>query len=140
MTIEVVMRYFLKKPLAWQLDISEFVLVTVAMLAAGYTQAVDGHVKVTVLVSRFSETKRLFFRIMALVLSLGFLIPFTFYAWGAALTAIERGDSTGGVYEFPLWPVKMIMAVGLSLLCVQVIFQLCQVRLRGKPTKSAGKI
>ena len=55
---DVFMRYVLNAPTTWATEISTYVLVAIALLGTAYTQRVDGHIRVEVLLLNLDDGKR----------------------------------------------------------------------------------
>ncbi len=116
---EVVLRYFFNRPTIWAWDISVQLMALLVALGAGYTLLQGMHVRVDVVVSRFSPrvngiidlvTATLFF------LGIGLLIWwFGEEAW-RSLAVREPYES---LWAPPIYPVKILVFVGICLLLLQ---------------------
>lgn len=72
---EVFMRYLLKKPLMWTVEISEYLQMYVTFLAAAYVLRHDGHVKLEILTGILSPgTKKVFFMLRIYSVLLRYLL------------------------------------------------------------------
>jgi TRAP-type transport system small permease protein len=49
------------------------------------------------------------------------------FGWGAASHAFAVGEFAAGAYDFPIWPARLILAAGASLMTVQCAVDLVAV-------------
>ncbi len=117
---DVLGRYLFNHPIMGVLEFNELLIVAVVFLPLARIQAKRANVRVGVLVSRLPARLKPASDLYA------WLIGFAFYAWMAkattiaAIRSIKLGEFSMGLVEFPLWPGKVAMALGVSLLCVQL--------------------
>ena len=50
------------------------------------------------------------------------------FGWDAALHAYSVGEFAAGAYDFPIWPARLTLAAGASLMTVQCAVDLAAVR------------
>jgi TRAP-type C4-dicarboxylate transport system permease small subunit len=123
----------LERPIYWVTDISLILIVWLAFLGMGWTQADRGHVRVEFVLDVLPKRMRPIFRTFSWFLSL-LLCVFLFVA--AALSAVESvkmGEGTIGIVHFPAWPARIALAFGLLILCIQLM-----VDVFGELTKRGG--
>ena len=61
-------------------------------------------------------------------LSHGFLYGMiAVFGWGAAGHAFDVGEFAAGAYDFPIWPARLVLAAGASLMTLQCIVDLAAV-------------
>lgn len=103
------------------LDISQsFMVVIVAMMLA-YTQAQRGHIGVEFLIKKMSERVQQVVRIITLLLSFTFAILLAWQSWRMAWFALKVGDHSGVYPYLPFYPAKLILTLGVTLLCIQLL-------------------
>ena len=115
---DVVLRYVFNRPLLWSWDINVQMLGLLVMLGAGYTFLKRGNAEVDVLVARLSPRKR---ARVDLITGLIFFVVVGVLIWKAAPTAWEAllaGEALG-YNRPPVYPVKIVMVIGLILLLLQ---------------------
>lgn len=119
--IEVVARYFINKPTIWGWDTNVMITATIASMGAGYALLYKRHVIVDILVGHFSPRVR---AIIDLVTSGFFFFPIGLLFW-VALTRAERSilgrELYSTLWEPPLYPLRVLMAIGFFLLLMQGI-------------------
>lgn len=115
---EVVSRYFFNAPTIWAFDMAYYLGGSFIVLGACYVTLVKGHVRIDVLSMRFPRKVQLWIdTIFTVVLFLplwGFVI---YRAWKMFIIAVERGQKSDLTYWYPpIWPLRLTIALGLTLL------------------------
>lgn len=120
-TIEVILRYVFNMPSIWAWDVNIHLMAVIIFIGAGYTLLYRGHIIVDVVVGRFSPRVR---AIMDLVTSGFFFLGIGVLLWRAILKAaisIEIKEQLISVWGPPLYPLRVVIAVGILLLLLQGI-------------------
>ena len=122
---DVMGRYVFNRPILGTMEISEALLAGVLFFGWAYTQATRGHVRVNLLLPRFSPRARSITDIVNL--SLG-LVLFGLIGWQAAKIAIVywKANRLIDVIMVPLAPFQMFVSVGALFLCLEFIVQMLQ--------------
>ncbi len=109
---------------AW-LEIQWYLFAAVFLLAAGYTLLRQEHVRIDVILGRFSKRTQIKVEAVCLVL---FLIPFCIEVIGLVLplvinayTSGEMSQNSGGLIR---WPVFALVPMGFALLLLQAVSEL----------------
>ena len=115
--IDVIGRY-LRHPLPGALEINEYALIMIFVLAWAHTQTQKGHISVDLLYRYFSSRVQ---GILDVVSSLVGLVVAGFISWAAILYAINalgvRGGSSATLH-IPGYPFKFLIFIGaLALFC-----------------------
>ena len=124
LTYSVVARYFLKISTDWQDEASVFLLVGAVFLASATVQHHRGHVGIEALAAilpRAANTVRLF---LVDIASLAFCAFFSWKSWTLLHEALVEGHTSATSWAPPLWIPYGTMALGMSLLCAQIVLQL----------------
>jgi TRAP-type mannitol/chloroaromatic compound transport system permease small subunit len=107
------------------LEIQWYLFSAVFLLAAGYTLMRQEHVRIDVILSRFSKRTQIWIDIFGICF---FLLPFvvvvTDLAWplvSRAWTSGEMSSNAGGLIR---WPVFALLPFGMAMLGVQGISEL----------------
>ena len=123
LTWEVAGRYFLSIPSDWQDELSVFLLIGATFASAAWIQARRGHVAIDALTHILPPRIDHVRRVMADLLSFLFV---AFFAWKSVtllLEALEDGQTTPSSWGPPLWIPYGCMAVGMTLLALQLLLQ-----------------
>jgi len=139
---EVASRYFLNAPTVWAYDISYMLNGTVIMLAGALAMKADQHVVIDIVSQLFRDrTKRLIeVTVFTLLLlpALGFI---SLVSWSQFWTAYVHGTvETVSPWRPVLWPFRLMIALGLSVLWLQILGKTLAsgLRLLGTPSTPVG--
>ncbi|TCS34023.1 TRAP-type mannitol/chloroaromatic compound transport system permease small subunit [Paucimonas lemoignei] len=109
---------------AW-LEIQWYLFGAVFLLAAGYTLRRNEHVRIDVVVSRFSKRTQAWIDALGFLL---FLLPITllvlYFAIPFAVDAIRSQEMSSNAGGLILWPAKLLVPIGFFLLGLQGISEL----------------
>jgi tripartite ATP-independent transporter DctM subunit len=120
-TVDVVLRYLFNSPIAGVYTLCEMLMVGIVYLAIAYVQQQKSHVRVDIFIDRLQGPPRLAFELSTLILA---LVAFSLMAWQAGLQAWDAwvtGDYAMGLIEYPYWPTKSVMTLGIALLCLRFV-------------------
>ena len=124
LTYSVVARYFLKIPTDWQDEISVFLLVGATFLSGAFVQAGRGHVAIEVLAPLLSPRVNRIRLALADVISFLFCAFFCWKSWTLLREAWVDGQRSNSSFGPPLWIPYSLMAVGMTLLSLQLLIGL----------------
>lgn len=116
---DVFLRYVFNRPTIWAWDISSQLLGIFTVLGGGYTLLYGGHIGVDILVVKLSPRKR---AVIDLITSLLFFFGFGLLVWQTASEAwdsLKIAERQVTYFAAPIYPFKMIMALGILLLFLQ---------------------
>jgi len=109
---------------AW-LEIQWYLFSAIFLLAAGYTLRRNEHVRIDVVVSRFSRRTQVWIDIVCFIL---FLLPVVALilveSTPYALESIRNQEMSSNAGGLIVWPVKLLIPVGFALLGLQAISEL----------------
>ena len=103
------------------LDISQNFMVIIVVMMLAYTQAQRGHIGVEFVLNLLPESGKEVVGLITLLLSLAFAVLLAWQSWAMAWSALRVGDHSGVYPYLPLYPGKLILALGVSLLCLQLL-------------------
>ena len=102
-----------------------FGALIVFLLAAGYTMLRQEHVRIDVIVGRFSKRTQIKVEAVCIVL---FLFPFCInvitLVWPLVVQAYVTGEMSSNAGGLIRWPVFALVPVGFSLLLIQGVSEL----------------
>ena len=119
-TADVVLRYIFNSPLPGVYILCEMLMIGAVYPAAAYVQQQKGHVRVDVFIDRIKGIPRSTLELSTLFLA---LLSFGLVCWQGERLAWEAwitGDHEMGLMEYPYWPAKTVMTLGIGLLCVRL--------------------
>jgi TRAP-type C4-dicarboxylate transport system permease small subunit len=124
LTYSVIVRYFLKISTDWQDELSVFLIVGAVFMSSAAVQALRGHVAIESIVGLLPPRVNM---IRLIVVDVASLIFCAFFAWKSLILlheAVEEGFHSGSTWGPPLWIPYSLMTVGMTLLSVQILFQI----------------
>ncbi len=125
MCYEVIRRYFFNAPTIWGLEFTTFIFGVHFVMGYGYTEYFDGHVRVDIFSSRLPEKAQ---DILYIILTIGVTLPLVamlgVWAWDNAITSTKIFEDLSSAWAPPIWPVKLLMALGFTFLFLQVLSNL----------------
>ncbi|HUF80389.1 MAG TPA: TRAP transporter small permease subunit, partial [Burkholderiales bacterium] len=109
---------------AW-LEIQWYLFAGMVMLGAASTLRRNGHVRVDVLYSLYSERARLWLDLLG---GIFFLLPMTvvigWLSWPLFINSYEIGEVSGNAGGLLRWPVKILIPLGFFLLTLQGVSEI----------------
>lgn len=124
LTSAVFLRYFLKQPTDWQDEVSVFLLVGSIFLCAANVQSQRGHIGIEAVTGLLSPAANRLRLVLCDVLTLAFCAFFAWKSWTLWYEALKEGQTTYSTLASPLWLPYGLLAVGTTLLSLQVLVQL----------------
>jgi TRAP-type C4-dicarboxylate transport system permease small subunit len=123
LTWSVVTRYFLKTSTDWQDEVAVFLLVGATFMTTAHVQSLRGHVGIeafTNLLPPLVNRARLF---LVDIISALFCCFFSWKSLALFHEAWSEGQTTSSSFAPPLWIPYSLMAVGMSILTLQLFLQ-----------------
>lgn len=122
----VFVRYVLNSPTSWSYDVTYLLGGSMMALGQAFVYKHDEHVRIDVVSVYFSERARL---IIETVFTAVFFIPLIFFVsltyWKDFRTAFLHGDTLMQTAWYPpVWPFKLLIAIGFTLLLAQGVARL----------------
>ena len=121
-------------PSLWTLEIAQFAMVAYYILGGPYSIQMGSNVRMDLFYSEWSDKTKAWvdsFTILFLITYLGVLL------WGALEStqyAIQYGERSYSSWRPYMWPIKVIMCIGIALMLLQTISELIKdiAKIRGE--------
>jgi TRAP-type mannitol/chloroaromatic compound transport system permease small subunit len=97
-------------------EIGGYVLALGASWAFAYTLKVGGHVRVDVLLPRFSPAVRAVLDAVAMALMAFFAFTLSVYLWSLVMSSFAMGATGHSIIQTPQWIPQAMMAAGYTAL------------------------
>lgn len=123
LTYSVVVRYFFHQPTDWQDEAAVFVLVGVIFLCAAHVQSLRGHIGIEALATLLSPRANQIRMFLVDLVSFLFCAFFSWKSWTLFHEAWSEGQTTSSTFAPPLWIPYSMMALGMSVLTLQILVQ-----------------
>jgi TRAP-type mannitol/chloroaromatic compound transport system permease small subunit len=114
-------RYFFNASFLWVIEMSQFLMAAYYLLGGGFSLQMESHVRMDVFYERWAPRTRAFWDSLTafcLVFYLGFL---TLGGVSSTSYALQYGQKNYSAWAPLMWPIKMIMTVGIVLMLLQAI-------------------
>ncbi|QFU09691.1 2,3-diketo-L-gulonate TRAP transporter small permease protein YiaM [Rhodobacteraceae bacterium THAF1] len=125
---DVVMRYVFNAPTRWAFDLSKQLYGFYFILLGGYALRNNAHVRVDLLIERFSDGWTRIVEVLGYVI---FFFPFTWIfltrSYDFAATSWAQGETTYGAVALPIYPLKAALCVASGLLLIQGVSQVLKI-------------
>lgn len=115
------MRKVFNQPLEGTLEITEALLPTLVFLSLALTQFRKGHIRVTLMIRNLPFRIQHSLSVAAMIIGFGFFLWVAVATWGVAMESFAIGEGESGVIRFPIYPIKFIVFLGVSLLSFQFL-------------------
>jgi TRAP-type C4-dicarboxylate transport system permease small subunit len=124
LTSSVVSRYLFQASTDWQDESAVFLLVGVTFLCAASVQRHRGHVGIEALAALLPPAVNRLRRLLVDIASALFCGFFAWKAWTLLREAVADHQTTSSSWAPPLWIPYGLMALGMTLLTLQIVLQL----------------
>src|SRR5262245_2215611 len=124
LTYSVIVRYFLKISTDWQDEMSVFLIVGAVFMSAAAVQKLRGHVAIETIIGLLPARVNRARQILVDVASLAFCAFFAWKSWTLLHEAWVEDYHSGSTWGPPLWIPYSLMAIGMTLLSLQILLQL----------------
>jgi TRAP-type C4-dicarboxylate transport system permease small subunit len=123
LTYSVFSRYLFKSATDWQDEVAVFCIVGAVFLAGAWVQAQRGHIGIEALASILPARVNRVRRILVDVMTLAFCAFFAWKSWTLFYEAWVDRMTTSSTFAPPLTIPYGLMAVGMTLLVLQIALQ-----------------
>ena len=130
--VEVVSRYFFNRPTAWVQDFSGWLQVAYVFLGAAFALQRGYLIRVDIIYERLSpRTQAIIDLTLSTVLFVCFATVIIWKGFDFAIASYRMGEtSASGVWGGPVYPAKFLVPVGMILLSLAWLAQICRSVLR----------
>ncbi len=123
LTYSVFSRYFLKASTDWQDEAAVFCLVGATFMCSAFVQAIRGHIGIEAVSSLLSPRLNRLRAGWVDLMCFAFCTFFAWKSWRLLHEAWADGQTTSSSWAPPLWIPYGLMAVGMTLLSLQLLVQ-----------------
>jgi TRAP-type C4-dicarboxylate transport system permease small subunit len=123
LTYSVVLRYFSPQPTDWQDEFSVFLLIGVTFMSAAWVQSQRGHIGIEAVATLLPPSLDRWRIRLVDVASALFCAFFAWKSWTLLEEAWVEGYVSSSSWAPPLWIPYLTMALGMSLLTLQILVQ-----------------
>ncbi|MHA1564687.1 MAG: TRAP transporter small permease subunit [Alphaproteobacteria bacterium] len=120
-------------PSLWTLEMAQFAMVAYYILGGPYSIQLGANVRMDLFYAEWTVSTKAWvdaFTIFFLIFYLGVLL---FGAIGSTVYSIEYGERSATAWRPFMWPIKVVMVIGFSLMLLQAVAEFLKdvARIRG---------
>lgn len=122
-SLDVLLRVLFNRPIKGAVELGGLTVVTIAFMGMAYAERQGAHVRVDLFVSRLRLRSQLAIGLVTTSASLAIVL---IIVWQSMVFAME-GLRTGQVLDtlqWPVFPFRLIVPVGGSVLCLEIVLRL----------------
>lgn len=124
LTYSVISRYVMKASTDWQDEAAVFCLVGATFLCSAFVQTLRGHVGIEAVAGLLPKWLNRLRLILVDLMGTMFCAFFAWKSWTLFYEAWAENQTTSSSWAPPLWIPYGLMAVGMTLLSLQLLMQL----------------
>lgn len=117
---DVVGTQFFGRPVHGALEITESTMVVIVFGALTYAQIRRNHIRVELFYTHAGPRLQAFMDLFSHLMAILFFSLLAWQAFHEAMFSLQIDESTVGLIRIPLWPARIILVSGTSLLIVQL--------------------
>lgn len=128
-------RIFLRVPVNWSLEMSQFLLSAYYLLGGAYSLQMGSHVRMDLFYGAMNPRRRAYIDAFTILFVIFYLVILFRGGLSSTEYAITYNQKNYTSWAPPMWPIKSIMTLGIFLMLLQAISQLIKdvALARGKP-------
>jgi TRAP-type mannitol/chloroaromatic compound transport system permease small subunit len=112
-------RYVFNASFLWVIEMAQFLMAAYYLLGGGYSMQLDAHVRMDVFYDRWQPRTRAFWDSLTALCIVFYLIYMIYGGWSSTAYALKYGQTNYSAWAPLMWPIKMVMTVGLALMLLQ---------------------
>ena len=115
------------RPIPAAFEFMATMMVVTVFLATALGQARRNHIRVEVLVNKLPAAGQRILAAFRHLLSAIMWGLIAWYGWKSGFHSVSVGEYAPGLIKFPVWPARLVLGFGSSVMCVQCVFDLLAV-------------
>lgn len=108
-------------PVSWVMEMGQFLLAAYYLLGGGYSMQINSHVRMDLLYGRLSPRKMAFTDTITAFFLVFYLVVLLIGGISSTEYAITYKQVNYTAWAPLLWPIKLIMTIGIGLMLLQAI-------------------
>lgn len=117
-------RSVLNQSSIWQTEFVIYLMISATLIGLPYVQRVRGHINVDLVPIWLGNRMRRAFASLTLVAAILIIGVMFWFGAGIFFDAWERGETSGTVWDAPMWIPYLAMPIGFGLFLLQLIVDL----------------
>jgi len=138
---DATLRYVFSSGIPGSYHLNEFLLVAIIALPLARCQIMGSHIRVDVLIQHIHGRALHMIEFVTLVLGFILFVLAAYTTGENAVIAFVKGDFERGIINYPLWPAKSFIPIGIGAFCLALLLDIFR-RAKGiiKPESVSDKI
>jgi TRAP-type mannitol/chloroaromatic compound transport system permease small subunit len=112
-------RYVFNASFLWIIEMSQFLMAAYYLLGGGYSMQLEAHVRMDVFYDRWQTRTRAFWDSLTAFCLVFYLFYMVWGGWSSTAYALKYGQTNYSAWAPLMWPIKMIMTLGIVLMLLQ---------------------
>ena len=112
------------RPIPAAFEFRATMMVVTVFLATALGQARRNHIRVEVLTNMLPRSLQRVTSFIQHTLSAAFWVLIALYGWKSGLHSVSVGEYATGLINFPIWPARLVLGFGATLMFVQCLFDI----------------
>ncbi|MGE4589125.1 MAG: TRAP transporter small permease subunit [Acidaminococcaceae bacterium] len=137
---EVVMRGVFNAPTEWSIEASIYCVLIAGFLGMPVAYLAEKHIKVDIIIGRFSVKKRCYMEILTSIIGIFFCAVFFLEALDMVILSFEINRTSPDTLRMPLWIPQMAIPFGIGLLLLQFLRTILENIEKVRNSDFAGRI
>ncbi len=122
---EVVARYAFGAPTIWAFELGYMLMGVHFLMGGALATALEAHVRIDLLYSRFSAEMRAVIDGVLYILLLVCLVFVTLRLYEYTYSAYASGEGSGqSAWNPPIWPFRAMIVLSFAVLCLQIVAEI----------------
>jgi TRAP-type mannitol/chloroaromatic compound transport system permease small subunit len=124
--IEVILRYFFNSPTVWAHGYAQRIFGSYFVLIGAFTLVNNGHVRIDIIVNRFPFRMRKFMDMVNMGMLLVWCGALSYEGWDFFMYSYNIREVDQMVLAHPIYPIKFLLFLGVSLMALQGLSNICR--------------
>lgn len=108
-------------PLLWVVEMAQFLMVAYYLLGGGYSMQLDSHVRMDLLYGNWSPKRKALADVITALFLIFYLVFLLYGGFSSSHYAVKYGETSYSSWSPIMWPIKIIMTIGVALMLLQAI-------------------
>jgi TRAP-type mannitol/chloroaromatic compound transport system permease small subunit len=121
-------------PSLWTLEVAQFAMVAYYILGGPYSIQLGSNVRMDLLYGEWSDRRKAWFDAVTVLFLMFYLGVLLYGGISSTVYSLEYGERSSSVWRPYMWPIKIIMCIGIFLMLLQSLSELFKdiARIRGE--------
>ena len=111
-------------PSLWTLEMAQFIMVAYFILGGPYAMQMGAHVRMDLFYGNWSIRKKAWVDCFTVLLLIFYLSVMLYGGLDSTAYSLEYGERAPSLWRPYMWPVKVVMCLGILLMLLQAISEL----------------